>query len=568
MRVALVTTPPSGRSGILDYTEQLIPGLCNHCKVAVFVQDGKEGGALANHPTRALSSLDPREFDRILYQVGNEQSHAFMLPAIRALGGTVVLHDWVLFDLAVAANPALARGGFAGHLAAARMGGLKQARLYARVRSARRRQRSIKARKKQLGTRTDGEGTSLLDGWHALEGKGCWSSGWSVMRLAPGSEGKRDLCLELDIPEGRKAEIVSAHGTIATCPMGTGSQTISLDIGSAADGCDCTYLALSVSPLDPTPVQRKNGDQRALGAFVRAISLGGQPIDLAGPRQQRRSIELSDARFDLAFNRPVVRHADAFIVHSKWMREQILHQRGAPTPVGIIPHGARPLEGGQAHSADRRTLGLPDDAFLITSFGAIQEHKRPEVLLQAVAIARKSYPNLHLVLAGEDRLERLDLSALIKKLELNSCVTVTGFLTEQEITPHLQVADVCVNLRGPSTGGTSGAIARALGAGRPVIASGAAEQGEWPSACVRTIQQGSSEVSDLVEALIDWATHPKERRAAEQAARAYAVEVLAWPRVGAMYADILERMPGPHSTRKSLIAGAIAGADERRKQRT
>ena len=108
MKVALVTTPPLRRSGIGDYTRDLLPHLAGHVEVEVFVEDGLENGDVAGWPTRPLSELDPMKVDRILYQLGNERSHAFMLSAIRQFGGTVVLHVWVLLAR-------LGRGGSLEH---------------------------------------------------------------------------------------------------------------------------------------------------------------------------------------------------------------------------------------------------------------------------------------------------------------------------------------------------------------------------------------------------------------------------------------------------------------------
>ncbi|HKX45128.1 MAG TPA: hypothetical protein VJP77_00290, partial [Planctomycetota bacterium] len=120
MKVALVTTPPSVRSGIGDYTRHLLPYLRERVALDAFVADELAGEALCGAPTRAVSELDPVRYDRVLYQLGNETNHAFMARVLPALGGTVVLHDWVLFDLALAAWPALARGGARGAAVALR----------------------------------------------------------------------------------------------------------------------------------------------------------------------------------------------------------------------------------------------------------------------------------------------------------------------------------------------------------------------------------------------------------------------------------------------------------------
>jgi hypothetical protein len=134
-RLALVTTPRSLRSGIGDYTRHLLPYLGEHFEIELFVEPqhaGEEDGTRL----RSARELAPRDFDQILYQLGNERAHAFMLPLIAGIGGTVVLHDWVLFDLVCAARPVLAQGGLPGHVEALRAGGWEALRAYTRSRRA------------------------------------------------------------------------------------------------------------------------------------------------------------------------------------------------------------------------------------------------------------------------------------------------------------------------------------------------------------------------------------------------------------------------------------------------
>ena len=566
MKVALVTTPPRRRSGIGDYTRDLLPHLARHVEVEVFVEDGLEGGEIAGCPTRPLSALDPMKVDRILYQLGNERCHGFMLPAIREFGGTVVLHDWVLFDLAMGGVPGLESGGLKGHLAALKAGGLSQARVYARARSARRQRRSPEALVRELKERVGGPGSfSLLEGWHDWEGEGRWSSAWSVLSVELQSAGELELVV--DLPAGRTLELLGAEGPLGSL-QGHGGPKLRVPL----PGDSQVVMGLRVAPTTPTPEQRRAQDDRILGAFVRSIRVfcGGaeKTLDLTGEATgSARMDPLARARFDLPLNRPVVRLADAFLVHSDWMRSRILDQRNAPTPIGLVPHGSTPFTEEADREGARRALGLPAGATIVTSFGAIQEHKRPEPLLRAFALACKEVDGLYLVLAGEDRLEQLDLSALVEELGIRPHLTVTGFLSEEDITRHLVAADLCVNLRGPSTGGTSGAIARAMGVGRLVLTSDQGEQAEWPEACVRRGPVGEGEVARLQELIVELAGDSGSRLQAEAAAREFVRDASSWERVGASYAQLLDLLPCHRSRARSLISEAVDAADERRRDR-
>jgi hypothetical protein len=135
MKLALVTTSPALPSGVGEAVRELLPHLRELCELSIFVEPGGGSGELAGAPFAPIATLDPRAHDRLLIPIGNEPALAFAPRVVRALGGTVMLFDWGLFDLASAAYPALARGGLKGFAAALREGGLGQARAHARTRA-------------------------------------------------------------------------------------------------------------------------------------------------------------------------------------------------------------------------------------------------------------------------------------------------------------------------------------------------------------------------------------------------------------------------------------------------
>ncbi len=130
MRIAVVTTPPSEPSAVGEHVRAWLPHLREHLDLQEFVESDRGATGWCGEPTQPSHRLRARDFDQILYLLGNEPAHAFMLPILRALGGTVVQHEWSLVALAAAAQPALSRGGMRGALAALREGGLRQARTY------------------------------------------------------------------------------------------------------------------------------------------------------------------------------------------------------------------------------------------------------------------------------------------------------------------------------------------------------------------------------------------------------------------------------------------------------
>jgi len=546
VKVALVTTPPSVRSGIGDYTRHLLPYLREHCEVEVFVAHGHDEPAWQGERARLVEELHPRDYDQILYQLGNEQAHAFMPRMIRALGGTVAQHDWVLFDMAVAAYPALARGGAKGHAVALREGGLQQTHVYLRNWLDRRRQR----RRPESPVPTHDLAGELLYGWHAAQPDGRWTTDHAALRLP--AEGVRRLRLEFHLDHGRRLRV--RRGTALVAEVDADPLELELE-------GDRPELVLETSGIRVTAEQRRHGDGRRLGTFVRRVTYttatGEHELDLAQPcAVQPALVSLSRDRFALPLNRSVVRLADAFIVHSRYVAEHIRRERNAPTPLGILHHGAEERWRAGDRRTARRALGLPpqwDDSFLIVSFGGVQAHKRIDKLLHGLARARRERRDIRLILAGTLHGD-FDPQALARALDLGDAVRFTGFLPEERAWDWLHAGDCAVNLRGPTTGGTSGGIFQAFSMGRSVIASDAAEQLELPPDCVVRVPLGEGEVETLGRELVALRDDRGRRERLETAVREFVRTGCHWKVVARQYADYMRAFPRARVARRKLIA--------------
>jgi glycosyltransferase involved in cell wall biosynthesis len=552
VKVALVTTPPSVRSGIADYTRHLLPHLREHCEVELFVEKGHDEPAWNGERAQLAGTLDPRRFDQVLYQLGNEQSHAFMPRMIRATGGTVVQHDWVLFDMAMAAWPGLVRGGAKGHALALREGGLAQAHVYLRNWLDRRRQRGHASAPPPFA----GLAGCLPFGWYPPEPSARWTTDHAGLRI-PG-EGVEWVRIEQHLEAGRVLRVREGDVVLAE----TTGEFLELRPKNAGG----PELVLETAGIRVTAAQRRHGDSRRLGCAVRRIRwrdrAGEHELDLsASCPAPPAPITLSRDRFALALNRSVVRFADAFLVHSRYVAERILADRNAPTPLGIVHHGSesRWREGDRA--AARRALGLPPDwiqSFLVVSFGGVQAHKRIDKVLQSLALARRERGDVRLVLAGSMHSHDLDAVALARSLGLEDAVRFTGYLSEVDAWDWLHAGDLAVNLRGPTTGGTSGGIFQAFSMGRAVIASDAAEQKELPAECVVRVPLGAGEVEAVARAFVELRDDPARRERLEAAVRDFVRRECHWSVIGRQYAQHLRAFPRARASRRKLIALRVA----------
>lgn len=101
--LAFVSPLPPERTGIADYSADLLEALAEHYDITVIVDQAEtELPARCSHiEVRGADWLvdNVRLFDRIVYQVGNSHYHDYMLPLLDLIPGVVVLHDYFLYDL-------------------------------------------------------------------------------------------------------------------------------------------------------------------------------------------------------------------------------------------------------------------------------------------------------------------------------------------------------------------------------------------------------------------------------------------------------------------------------------
>jgi glycosyltransferase involved in cell wall biosynthesis/SAM-dependent methyltransferase len=208
------------------------------------------------------------------------------------------------------------------------------------------------------------------------------------------------------------------------------------------------------------------------------------------------SVSSEYQQFLLPLNRRLVKRSRGVIVHNQYAASQLEDVR---VPVEIIPHHLAP----QAYELDkldklecRRALGLPEEAWIVASFGYVTQAKRLPTLLKAFQRLLPLVPNALCLIVGEDHW-RWSIAPLIKELGLQHHVRITGYNTERDFFRYLKAIDVVVNLRYPTAGETSGTLIRALGAGKPVVVSDFGQFGEFPEDICLKVAPGENEEKEL-----------------------------------------------------------------------
>jgi glycosyltransferase involved in cell wall biosynthesis len=279
--------------------------------------------------------------------------------------------------------------------------------------------------------------------------------------------------------------------------------------------------------------------QREAGAVGRMLAHG--VIDgVLPPVWERRA-------HDYPLTGEVLSAATGVIVHSTYV-ERRLREYGYAGPVWRIPLAAWPVP------AELPASGLPADRLIVGSFGHINPAKRLPQLLEAFELLRERMPEALLLLVGS--------AAPGVEFQLPEGAVHFGYVPEDRLWSLLAATDICVSLRYPTMGETSGVAVRALNIGRPQVVSDEGWFSELPDEVALKVPVGGDEVELLAERLELLGRDPELRSKMDAAARAYAEREHDVGHVADAYVAALEEAAGGEAVRDAVrTAVAAAAAD-------
>ena len=127
-------------------------------------------------------------------------------------------------------------------------------------------------------------------------------------------------------------------------------------------------------------------------------------------------------------------------------------------------------------TSDRRDLcnefGFSDHNRILITVGRISQEKNPQLLIEAFDIARKSNPEIRLLIVGEGEL-RPEVEALISSKGLNGQVVPCGIRDPATVSKYLRGSDVFV--LSSNYEGMPMCVLEALGTGLPVVTTDVGE---------------------------------------------------------------------------------------------
>jgi glycosyltransferase involved in cell wall biosynthesis len=252
-----------------------------------------------------------------------------------------------------------------------------------------------------------------------------------------------------------------------------------------------------------------------------------------------RARSAADPRyFDYPMLKRVASASRAIIVHNPAAARLVRH--AAEARVVEIPHFFSqpslpdPIEALRF----RQSLGVHPRTFLVGVFGHLRESKRIPTVLRAMERLWRDGVDAKLLVQGafaSSDLERALAPALNHRNVLRA-----GFLQPKDFWKWASIVDVCVNLRFPTAGETSGIAISMMGIGKPVVFSAGEEIARIPeNACLR-VDCGPAEEEILADYL-KWLAMDREaaqdigRNASEHIRREHALE-----KVVPRFAEVLD----------------------------
>jgi glycosyltransferase involved in cell wall biosynthesis len=172
-------------------------------------------------------------------------------------------------------------------------------------------------------------------------------------------------------------------------------------------------------------------------------------------------------------HKKALRRADRIIAVSHYTRDRLLSEGYLdPDQISVLPNtfdaSQFQIKPKPDYLLKRYGLSPEQPVILtVTRLDRIANYKGYDKILQALPQIRQQIPNVHYILAGKGD-DRTRIESMISSLDLQDCVTLAGFVPEDELCDHYNLCDVFAM---PSKGEGFGIVyLEALACGKPVLA--------------------------------------------------------------------------------------------------
>ncbi len=241
-------------------------------------------------------------------------------------------------------------------------------------------------------------------------------------------------------------------------------------------------------------------------------------------------------------NKIVLEKAKGIIVHSI-STMNLVQQLNINVP--IIKINQINYDKGRSISEDqkyriRQEYGIAKNEIMLASFGYVAPTKRIHQVLKALKqLIDRGISNFKYVLVGEGNY----INSLIKDLNLEKYVALTGFVDLRLFDQLVESADIIVNLRYPSMGETSASLLRAMTAGKPCLVSDVDWFDELPDDVVIKIPVDEKEINNIADAIANLIEQPILRGKIGNSARNYTLKEHNPDRISQQIIEFIKNTP-------------------------
>jgi glycosyltransferase involved in cell wall biosynthesis len=167
-----------------------------------------------------------------------------------------------------------------------------------------------------------------------------------------------------------------------------------------------------------------------------------------------------------------LRHADRILAVSGYTRARLLKEQNLdPAKISLLPNtfdvSRFQIKQKPQHLLNRYGLKAEQPIILtVARLDLNDRYKGYDQILQALPEIRRQIPTVHYLIVGKGS-DRSRIEQLIARLDLQECVTLTGFVPDEELCDHYNMCDVFAM---PSKGEGFGIVyLEALACGKPTV---------------------------------------------------------------------------------------------------
>jgi len=247
--------------------------------------------------------------------------------------------------------------------------------------------------------------------------------------------------------------------------------------------------------------------------------------------------------YNMPLNGLITNYTKSIIVHSEYSKEKLLY-KDICRNVQVIRHYAK-IEERIDPAQVKEKYRYNENDIIIASFGHIHENKRSMPALKAFCRLAQKYENVLFLFAGKmDLALEKGFKSYVQKNNLTNKVKVTGYIDLDTFIDYIDLADICVNLRYPYNGETSGSLMRVLAKGKCIIVNDIGSFSEIPNdCCIKLPSAGTltedEELDCIHQALEKLVDNPELRETLSECARMYAEDNLNLENIAEQYYDVI-----------------------------